>query len=388
VDLADPAFHRDPYRFYAGLRERGPVFRGDRGQWVATGFAEVCSLLKDPRVSVAFPGVPGWREHRGATAVADGGRWMLLSDGEVHRALRRPASRFLSPRQVQRRQGSITDLVGRVLDGLPTRGPVDFAVDVAEPIVTAVARDVLGLPAGHDKRLTAWSTAIIRMADPLTPTPVRGAVDAAMAECRDFVERARRSGELDPDGLAARLLGEEGIGHEDATANTVLLLMAAVDTTVGQLCTALWHLLRHPDQLDALRSGYLDASGTVAELVRYDSPVQIVTRRVTSDITTSAGTMRPGQKLMLVIGAANRDPDRYADPDRLVVDRTGVEWLGFGAGPHFCVGAHLARLTLATTIGGFLRRFPHIRHTGDAPVWRPSVVARRLQSLPLILERT
>ncbi|MEU4213339.1 cytochrome P450 [Streptomyces sp. NPDC026206] len=309
---------------------------------------------------------------------------MLLTDGAAHRDLRRPAARFLAPRAVTLHRERVERMVDAALERLPRKGVVDFASQVAEPIVTAVARTLLGLPATHDRDLARWSSAIIRMTDPLTPTTVRARVENALRECRAFVDDARRVGALEPSGLAAQVLADKGsLSPQDGLANAVLLLVAAIDTTVGQLCSSMFHLLRHPAEFARLRGDPPRAAGSLAELVRYDSPVQILTRRITADVSTPVGTMRTGEKLMLLLGAANRDPDRYRDPDRLWLMRPDVEPLAFGAGPHFCVGVHLAQLTMGSVLRGFILRYPHPRLADPEPAWRPSVVARRLETLRL-----
>ncbi len=386
LDLSDPCFYQDPYPVYARLRARGPIFRSEHGQWVATGFDEVSWLLKDPRVSVSFVGEPGWRARRGRTAVADGGRWMLFADGEVHRALRSPVGRCLTPRALAEERERVVATVSVALDALPRHKPVDFAADVVEPIVATLLCDLLGLPAGHEQSLSRWSSAIIRMSDPIAPATIREATDTAMREFRAFIEYAWKSGSLHPGGLATHLLTKYAtINIQDGLANLVLLPIAALDTTVSQLCTALLGLLNHPDQL-ALAREEPALAGAALEFARYDNPVQIVTRRIAADIDTAAGTMRTGQKLMLLLSAANRDPSRYPDPDRLWLARPDVASLGFGGGPHFCVGAHLAQPIMNAVLTGVVRRYPRLELAETKLQWRQSVVSRRMEKLPVRLE--
>ncbi len=382
IDLADPAFYQDPHAVYAGLRERGGLFRSARGPWVAIGFDEVSSLLKDARVSVGFPADPAWRARRPGAATADAARWMLLSDGERHRTLRRPAGRRLARSVVVERRHEVADVVDARLSALPDEGTVEFAGDVAEPIAAAAIRVLLGLPAGHDDRLSRWSAAILRMADPLAGSAVREAIAPAMADCRAFVEHCRDHDMLAPRRLASDLLAD-GASRDDGMANLVLLLAAAVDTVSGQLASALLHLLRHPDQLALVRDDPSIAEAGALELARYSSPVQIVTRRVAADIDTPAGTMRTGDKVMLLLGAANRDPRRYPDPDVLWLERPAVAPLGFGGGPHLCVGIHVGRLVVGEVLGRFVARYARIAVADAELRWRESVVAHQLEALHL-----
>jgi cytochrome P450 len=221
------------------------------------------------------------------------------------------------------------------------------------------------------------------MADPLASATVQAATDTAITECSQFVHGAWRSGALRPDGLAARLLQDPGALEAcDAVANSVLLAVAGIDTTAGQLCTAMFALVDEPDELARVRAAPSVAGAGAAEFARFRSPVQIITRRIIADIDTPAGTLRPGDKLMLVLGAANRDPVRYPrDADRLRLARPDVATLGFGAGPHYCVGAHLAALVVGSVIGAFVHRHQDLRPAGPAPIWRTSVVAHRPEYL-------
>ncbi|GAA5089320.1 cytochrome P450 [Nocardia iowensis] len=384
LDLTDPEFFRDPYPVYRGMREHGPLFRSANGPWVAIGFREVSTLLKSDRVSADFSAESHWQARRG-DAGALGGRWLLFNEGDSHRTLRRIMSRRFMPGAIAERRGKVANLIDSTLRSLPSDTVIDFIGDVAEPVVTTLVRDTLGLPADQDHNLTRWSAAIIRMSDPLTSTSVRGELRRAVGEFRAFVDEAWRAGQLHPDGLAADLLSaDSGLDHPDGVANIVMLLMAGLDTTVGQLGCALMALTPHPDQFTVLRDDPDPAK--VGELLRYDSPVHIVTRRILTDIDCPAGTLRAGQKLMLLLAAANRDPNRYPDPDRLWLNRPGVEQLAFGAGTHYCLGSHLARLTVFTLLARMARRYTRVRLVDTDLSWRPSVVARRLDRLPVRLE--
>lgn len=308
------------------------------------------------------------------------------------------------------RRERIARYVESVLDRLDPAAPVDIVADVAEPVVVPLVCELLGLPAEDGARCAAWTADLGRMAEPVPAPGVRERVETALTEFRARPETLiaqNRIGGLGAelldqdwtDGLGMELLGQgrtDGLGAESpgqnpshglppetAVANLVMLAMAATDTTVSQLALAVLALLRHPGQLAAAVADPALAERAAAEFARYDGPVHIVTRRPAEPLSV-AGVV------MLCLAAASRDPGHCADPDRLDLSRTDVASLPFGAGPHYCLGSHLGRLVTGTTLAGLLRRFPSLSPARplDALTWRPSVVSRRPQILPVLLGRT
>ncbi|QNP68859.1 cytochrome P450 [Streptomyces roseirectus] len=384
-DLTAPSFHHDPYSVYRKLREAEPVVRTPYGSWVVTRFAEVSALLRDSRLSVRFPDDPDWVTRHGgpgSVTVEDGRRWMLLRDGEDHRGIRGVFHRHFTPAAVERQARRVADAVDAALGALAPGAVVDVVTGLAEPVVAEVLCDLIGFPADRRGRYLEWSSAIARMTGPVPGTGVRERAETAMAEFRTEIGRLAREGRL--SGIAAGLLGEEtGPREAEFVANTVMLAMAGTDTTVSQIALSVHALLRHPEQLEQARSDPgLVARGT-AEFARYDSPVQLVTRRTLLPVRVGDTTVPAGAKVMLSLGAANRDPDRYPAPDRLDLNRPDVARLPFGDGPHYCLGARMSKLVTGTTLAELLRRHPRL--TPVAPLdrleWRPSVVARRPRRL-------
>jgi len=386
-DLGDPEFHRNPYAVYEALRARGPLQRGPHGQWLACGFELVSGLLMDERVSADFSAEPKWLARRGGSdgpLMAGARHWMLLMDDPAHRTARAPFGRHFTPRRVQQRRTDGACLAEEALDRLPATGTFDVVADFAEPIAAAAARDLFGLPQGRERDYARWSSTLIRMADPISPSGTRAAIGAAMEEAGSFVRRAWSDGDLRPDGVAAKALegAEPGSAEGEAmVAGVVQVLTGAVDTTADQITSAVLALLRHPDQLALVSADPHLAEQAVTEFVRYDSPVQLVVRRLTADLDTPYGTMRRGEKVMLLLAAANRDPDRYPDPDRLWLSRPDVAPLGFGHGPHFCLGMHQAKVTVGLAVGALVRRYRGFVLAEDVLSWRESVIARRVERL-------
>ncbi|KPI18565.1 cytochrome P450 [Actinobacteria bacterium OK074] len=390
LDLTDRAFHEDPYPVYERLRETAPAVRTSYGSWVVARFAEVSALLRDPRLRADFPADPRWVERHGgagSTTVSDGRHWMLLREGIDHDGIRRAFHDFFTPRAVACRTTAITQAVEQVLERLDPTGPVDIVSDVAEPIVVAAMSDTLGLSTGHAP-YAAWTADISRMTDPVPGPRVRERVDRAMTEFRAHVETLTREDRL--SGIAAALLYDNAAPTQSTSAvvaNLVMLAMAGTDTTVSQITLAVRALLGHPDQLARVRADPDTAARTIAEFARYDGPVHLVTRRTAEPVAIGAAVVPAGAKVMLCIGSANRDPARYPDAHVLDLTRTGVAALPFGDGAHYCLGAHLGRLITATTLTALFRRHPSLTpaHPLERLAWRPSVVARRPERLPVLL---
>ncbi|MFM9607538.1 cytochrome P450 [Streptomyces niveiscabiei] len=390
-DLTDPAFHRDPYPVYRALRAAGPAVPTPYGSWVVTRFAEVSALLRDPRLGADFPADPRWAARHGgpgSRAVRDGRHWMLLTEGAGHRALRRAFAPHLAPRTVADRAHRVTAQAATAVDRLDPATPVDLVADLAEPVVAASVCDLLGLPGTDGARCAAWAADISRMTDPVAGPDVRDRVETALTEFGAHIETLAAQGRV--HGVSAALLrgaAHDGLSTEAVLANLVMLAMAATDTTVSQITLAVLALLRHPDQLAAATADPDLARRSVAEFTRYDGPVHIVTRRATEPLELGGATVEAGAKVMLCLAAAGRDPGRCPDPDRLDLRRQNVPTLPFGDGPHYCLGSHLGRLVTGHTLSALLRRFPSLApaRSLDSLDWRPSVVARRPETLPVLL---
>ncbi|MER8047472.1 cytochrome P450 [Streptomyces sp. NPDC094032] len=389
-DLTDSAFHRDPYPVYRRLREAAPAVLLPYGSWVVTRFSEVSALLRDARLRTDFPTDPRWVERHGgpdAPTVADGRHWMLLNEGPDHRGTRRLFTHFFTPAAVEGHRRRVGSVVGAVLDGLERGAAVDVVADVAEPIVAASMCELLGLPPAHKERYAAWSATISRMTDPVPGSGVRDQVGAAMERFRTHIEGLARGGGL--AGIAAELL-DGGRCEAEArviVANLVMLAMAGTDTTVSQIALAVRALLDGTERPAWALSDPESAERAVPELARYDGPVQLVTRRAVEPLRVGDAEIPAGAKVMLCLGAANRDERRYRSAHRLDPHRPDVAALPFGDGAHYCLGARMGRMVVGTTLAELFRRYPSLRpaHPWDRLDWRPSVVARRPETLPAVL---
>ncbi|WP_409180774.1 cytochrome P450 [Amycolatopsis sp. VS8301801F10] len=394
-DPRDPAMRTDPYPVYRKLRETDPVHRSDFGFWVLSRYADVDAVLSASGVSSEFYRSRSWTERRGgpdSPLVASVRSWMLMLDGPAHRRIRAVIGKVFTRAAVDRLRPRVAAETGRLLDAVG-EGPADLIADLALPLPVTVTCDLLGLPAEHRDRFRRWTEQISRVIDPAITAGDSAEMNRAETEFREYVEEelARRRAEPREDILSllahAEVDGARLSDHE-IVANVLFLFVAGHETTVNLIGNGLLALLRHPDQLELLRSDPDLIPGAMDELTRYDAPVQIVSRLLDEPVQLGEAVLPAGSKAMLLFGAACRDPERYPDPDRLDVTRGAVKNLAFSGGPHYCLGAALGKMEAATVLRELLGRYRGIGMVDEGELrWRGNVSFRGLESFPLMLKR-
>ncbi|MGW9597038.1 cytochrome P450 [Streptomyces chartreusis] len=316
-------------------------------------------------------------------------RQMLYSDAPDHARLRSLLSRAFTPRAVATLRDRVSDAVDQIITRVAPTGRLDIVADLARPLPLAVICDLLGVPEQDRSALSSWS-------DPIAAAIGSSRLDAddsraasqsmqqMLAYLRELL--TRKDGPPAPHTLRALLAtGTENADQdfEELLANCALLLIAGHETTTHFIGNSALALLRHPQAADQLRSRVDLIPAAVEELLRYDSPVQLMLRRARHDLDLAGRSITAGQAVLLVCGAANRDPAAFPDPDRLDFQRPGGRHVAFGYGPHFCLGAALARLEGAAVLEALLTRLPDWRLDGASPGWQRSLNFRGLISLDI-----
>ena len=380
----------DPYPAYRAMRERGRVQRTSAGHWLATGYDEVSRLLTDQRFGEAA-GRGG--RIRLSRATREGpqqllGRvdTMLSQDPPEHTRLRRLVSKAFTPRSVQKMRPRIQEIVNELLEKIDGRDEFDLVSELAWPLPVIVIAEMLGIPREDRERFKRWSDAMVA---------TLGGDYSALAEARrsneelvEYVSRVIAERRKEPrDDLISRLVAAEERGQtlsEDEMLGTVaLLLVAGNETTTHLISNGMLVLLRHKDQLARLRDDPSLLPSAVDELLRYTGPVHTTRRVARTDVSLGGAEIKHGEVVIGLLAAANRDPDKYADPDSLDVARNPTDHVAFGDGIHFCLGAALARLEGQITIGTLLQRFPNLRLLDDEPEWGGTFAIRGVTSLRL-----
>ena len=381
----------DPYRTYHQLRALAPVAAAPDGALVLTRYADCDALLRDPRFGRADPdrlfmtmGLANWREHIG---ICQWSTSMLFRNPPDHTRLRRLVSGAFTARRVMALRPAVVALTERLLDGLAeASGPVNFVDAFAFPLPIAVIGELLGIPA-EDRApfqglVRDW-TALLDVYD----GDVLARADRAAGQIRDYLADLASQRRREPrEDLMTALVRAESAGdrltEEELLTTAALLFAAGFETTTHLLGNALVALLDRPDQLPALRQGDDGAATAVEELLRFDSPVQISGRMALTDADVAGVPVPAGQRVVAYLGAANRDPARFPDPDRLDLRRQGVAPLSFGGGIHYCLGAALARLEAQVALPALFARFPDIAIAG-ATRRRDGLTLRGYLSLPV-----
>jgi len=287
----------------------------------------------------------------------------------------------------------IQALVDRILDEVAPAGELDVIADLAYPLPVTVIAELLGFPPEDYERIKEWSDAMAASLG-LNPTPAQQARSgAARAAIRAyFDEVAGRLRQKPADNLISRLLAvsaeagrDEGLSPDELFANSVLLLAAGHETTTNLIGNGVLALLRNPDPLRALQHDPDLTPTAIEELLRYDSPVQLTTRVAGADIPLGGQTIPRGDILLACLGSANRDPAQFPDPDRLDIRRANNKHLAFGSGPHFCIGAALARMEADAAIRALITRFPNLRLERQRLRWHTGRTFRGVKALWLRL---
>lgn len=373
------------------------------GAWVLTGYDEVVAALRDPRFSVRRAarwinsGLGGGQDRGPGSTAAQlkfkrvFARSLLFLDGRAHRRLREVVQVGFKPADLQRQAPAIATVADRLIARIDTDDAAgfDFVQAFARPLPALVIAGLLGLGEQVPDEFVAWSADIAAFIG--SPTPdARQTLDAqqALADMGDFFAQAMasRAGAA-RDGLLARiaLARDEGrISGIEALAQCCTLLFAGYETTRNLLGNGLLALLRHPDQWAALKAGPQGLRGAVREMLRYDSPVQYTGRRLLADVEIGGKRLRRGDLAILHIGAANRDPRRFAEPDRFDIGRDEGSHLSFGHGPHVCLGAALTQLEAEIAFTALMRAMPDAALAPEPPVWQRNAAYRALARLPVV----
>ncbi|MGQ0837289.1 cytochrome P450 [Actinokineospora sp.] len=389
--LREPGLQRDPYPFYARLRARGPVlFDADRGQWVVTGHQEVAAALRDPALSAVrfFAGPGASAAERQVVAML--ARQLLFTDAPEHARLRRLIAKAFTPRRVEGLRPAIAARTDALLDAAAERGGVDLVADLALPLPVEVIAELLGVPPVDRDRLRSWSVSFGVLLDDVAPDAdaLRAAL-AAVAEFLAYLTELTAARRADPreDLISALVTGDgDRLAPADLLANLVLLLAAGHLTTTHLLGNSVLALLRERAQWELLCAEPALLGRCVDELLRYDSPVQMTGRMVAREVVIGGVPIAAGQSVLLVLGAANRDPAVFTEPDVLDLRRGAARHLAFGHGAHACLGMALARVEAEIALGRLTARFPGLRLAEtDRPEREPGLTFRGLRRLPLHL---
>jgi cytochrome P450 len=387
----------NPYPRYHYLRVEDPVhWHEGLNSWVLTRYPDVMDALRDRRLSAdrmssVVQVLPPAAQQMFQMLISTFDNMMLMSDPPKHTRLRSLANKAFTPRVVEQMRSHIQTIVDELLDDVEGKGRMDMIQDLAYPLPAIVIAEMLGVAPEDRDNFKKWSDDLANFLG-----NVRMAPETAMAAQQSTVEltnyfkviiEERR--ENPQDDLMSNLVAAEEEGdrfsEEELYAMCILLLGAGHETTTNLIGNGTLALLQNPDQLQKLKDSPSLIEPAVEELLRYDSPVQSTSRLAMEDLEIGGKQIAQGESITITLGAANRDPDQFADPDRLDITRQDSRHMAFGFGPHFCLGSALARLEGQIAFGTLLKRMPNLRLEGEADEleWRDNPVFRGVKSLPV-----
>ena len=392
LQLIDPSTRADPYPVYRQFRERGPLQMPGSDLTVFSSFRDCDEVLRHPAsASDRLKSTVAQREiAAGADPRPFGKPGFLFLDPPDHTRLRKLAGKAFAPKVVKALEPDIIALVTTLLDDVEQHGSFDVIADLAYPLPVAVICRLLGVPIDDEPEFSRASALLAQSLDPLIsftgdqPDNSDERMRAVMW-LREYLtdligQRRGRPGDDLMSGLIAVEESGDQLTEEEIIATCNLLLIAGHETTVNLIANAILAMLRHPRQWAALGSDPSRAAVVIEETLRYDPPVQLMGRIAGEEMTIGEVTVPKGDVMMLLLAAAQHDPDIAARPDEFDPDREAIRHLAFGHGPHFCLGAPLARLEASVALSAVTSRFPGARLGGE-PVYKPNVTLRGMSTL-------
>jgi cytochrome P450 len=401
-DPKRPDIQANPHPWLARLRREAPIHahleEDGAISWMLTRHRDCVAVLRDPAWSAAKfppailqavaadPSAPFSVVARAALSM------MLLKDGDDHARLRTLVNKAFTPRVVAELRPRVQGITDELLEAAERRGGFDAIADLGMPLPVIVIAELLGVPLESRADLKRWSDALVTFLDGTIRQ--QGIVRAAAAcnEMRAYFDslfaerRARPRHDLISRLLAAREV-DDRLSDDELFGTVVLILAAGHETTTNLIGNGLYTLLRHPGELARLRARPELCASAIEELLRFEGPVTVTSRRNLSDRPREllGREVDTRSEVALMLAAANRDPEVFPDPDRLDIARADNRHLAFGFGAHFCLGAALARLEGGIAIGSTVARFPGLKFLDEAPQWKPGIVLRGLDELQLTL---
>jgi cytochrome P450 len=388
--LLDPEVLANPYPLYHRLRSEDPVHWDPYlHAWVVTRYADVVTVFH--HFSANRTPTPEQLKALGLSALMPLAdvmvHQMLFLDAPTHGRVRGLASKAFTPRRVEILRSHIQDITNSLLDAVQDKGDMDVIEDLAYPLPAIVTAEMLGVPTSDWRQLTAWSADFAQVLGNFQHNPERAPQVKRSLEgmCAYFRDAIRDHREHSRDDLINALITAEQDGdrltEEEVVANCIVTMVGGQETTTNLIGNGMLTLLRHRDQLEKLRADPSLIPSAVEELLRYESPSQHTARLAPYDVQLGGKEIRKRQAVIAVMGAANRDPDRFLDPDRLDICRQDNRHVAFAWGSHFCFGAPLARIEGQVAFATVLRRMPNLQLALSPIIWRENLGLRGLTAL-------
>ncbi len=394
VDMRDPAFRTDPHPLLRELRERGPVARDVLGIWLIFGHGHTSAALRSPRLSREPWRMPVYAKLRpfiaDSTLERTTEQWMLFNDPPKHTRLRRLVNGAFKPPVIEALRERIAAVTDELLGALPLDADFDLMSGVAQALPVRVICDVLGLPPQDFAQTKAWSDALAWIVEPVVRKEQRIAASQAAQGMVAYLQNhiAKRRAAAPRDDLLGLLVAAHdadaaAFSEDELLGNLILLFIAGHETTTNLIGNGMLTLLRHPQELARLRAHPELMHSAVDEMLRFEGSVTTVGRHTVEPYAVGDCVIPAHETMFFMVGAANRDPAAFDNPERFDIARSPNPHMSFGAGIHYCLGAPLARLEAEIVFTKLLQRYASLSLVDTTPAWRPLINLRGLERLPL-----
>ncbi|MDR5683936.1 MAG: cytochrome P450 [Armatimonadota bacterium] len=393
-DLLAPDVVADPYTYFAWLREHDPVHWNERwGGWLVTRYDDVVRAFRDPerlssdRMAHFVRELSEYDRERLHVLIQYFSKWLVFTDPPYHTRVRMLVNKAFTPTSVERLRPRTRQIVHELLDAVEGRGQMEFIRDFAFHLPVIVISEYMGVPPEDREAVKEWSDEtsrifFIRADDPHRRDRSQRGLIHLLEYFQPLIHDRRRNPR--DDLISALVQAEERgdlLSEEELLATCTVLLFAGHETTTNLLANGLLALLRNRDQWELLRRDASLSRSATEELLRYDGPVKATFRWAKVDVEMGGKTMRSGDRMLLVLASANRDPARYPDPDRVDITRSPNPHVAFGHGIHVCLGAPLARVEGQEAFAALAERFPRMRLASEDLEYHPTLVSRALSAL-------
>jgi hypothetical protein len=389
-----PEFYSNPYPIYHRLRSEDPIHKSIMGPWILTRYADIKAVLHDPRFRAdkLLKRVKEKNQHIGQTEFAPLtqaiGKWLLLLDPPDHTRLRGMASKALLHWTGERMPLYIQDAVDKLIGKVRNIGFMDIIADLACPLPTIVMARILGVPDEGHSQLGLWSNDLSHVFEPLMSLEDYERLNQVAVEFTEYFRGliAERENTPKEDLLSALILvREQGdrLSEDELLSICIMLFTGGGRPTLNLIGNGILALVRHPVQMELLKQEPGIIQSTVEELLRYDTPAQLIARVAIEDVKICDQTIQAGEQVHLFLGAANRDPAQFRDPDRLDITRGENRHLAFGGGIHYCLAAVLARSQGQIAINTLVQQLPNLKLHTNTLEWQKNIAIRGLKSLPV-----